>query len=132
MIAAGVDVNAIEPDGFHPPLHLAIEQSWEAIVGELIRAGAEVNRPHPTTRTPFGGEWTPLVHAIDVASDAASQLGKPPEEVEVWLVELLLRAGAVPAESAFEAARAYYNAKALKLLEQYGSRPKDCNAIHQD
>jgi ankyrin repeat protein len=110
MIAAGADVNAPNEEGQQPPLHLAIEQQWSQIVLRLIEAGADVNLA-------VGEDWTPLVHAIDIESDVASQAGKPPDEVSTELVELLLNFGAKPTERAFILASAYRNEKALKLLK---------------
>lgn len=110
LLAAGADPNAPTEEGFPPPLHLAIEQQWVEIVRRLIAAGAAVNRDH-------GQGWTPLAHAIDIESDAASQAGLPPEAVSTELVELLLAAGAEPTERAFELSAAYNNHKARSLLE---------------
>jgi ankyrin repeat protein len=99
-------------DGPHdPPLHQAIEHQRVEIVRRLIAAGAAVNRDP-------GDGWTPLAHAVDIESDAASQAGVPPEAVSTELVELLLAAGAVPTGRVFELATAYRNDKALALLEQ--------------
>jgi ankyrin repeat protein len=111
MIAAGIDVNAPSENGRQPPLHLAIEQQRPEIVRRLIAAGAEVNGD-------LGRAWTPLAHAIDIESDAASQAGRSPDEVSTELVELLLAAGALPTERAFELAESYGNHKVLSLLRR--------------
>ncbi len=116
MIAAGADVNAAEADGHPLPLHLAIEQQWIEIVQRLIAAGAEVNRD-------LGHGWrTPLVHAIDIESDAAAQKFQEPGHASTEPTELLLAAGAVPTEEAFQVARDYGNGRALALLERYAGR----------
>lgn len=108
LIRSGVDVNAADGPGW-PPLHGAIEHQWVEIVRLLVAAGAAVNRDP-------GDGWTPLVHAIDIESDAASQAGLPAEDVSTEPVELLLAAGAVPTERAFELAAAYRNRKAHELM----------------
>jgi ankyrin repeat protein len=109
-IRAGVDVNAA--DGHRqPPLHLAIEQMEVAIARRLIEAGAEVNRD-------LGRGWTPLVHAVDIESDAACQAGLSPDQVTTALTELLLASGAIPTDRAVELARDYGNHRALALLDQ--------------
>jgi hypothetical protein len=119
MIAAGADVRVIETDMYSPPLHLAIEQEWLPIVASLIRAGADVNAPHPDMRTGSGGKCTPLIHAIDIACDAASQAGRTPDEVDTGLIELLLQSGAVPTPGAFEMAKSYRNDKVAALLHRF-------------
>jgi ankyrin repeat protein len=107
-IRAGIDVNAA--DGHRPPpLHLAIEQMEVEIVRRLIAAGAELNHD-------LGEGWTPLVHAVDIESDAAWQAGLTPDQVSTALMELLLASGAVPTNRAIELAREYGNHKALALL----------------
>jgi ankyrin repeat protein len=116
MIAAGADVNAPGAEDLPTPLHLAIEQQWIEIVQRLIAAGADVNRDTPVC---FG---TPLAHAIDIESDAASQRYGEPGHESTELTALLLAAGAVPTEKAFETARAYGNQRALALLERYARR----------
>jgi ankyrin repeat protein len=113
MIADGADVNAADLPR-HPPLHLAIEQQWIEIVRRLIDAGAEINRA-------LEGGWTPLVHAIDIESDAAGQVHSEPGHESTALTAMLLEAGAVPTERAIEVARSYNNRKALALLSRYGS-----------
>jgi hypothetical protein len=95
---------------------MAIEQPWPEIVRRLIAAGADVNR-YP------GSDWgTPLAHAIDVESDAAWQRFDDRDRASTELTELLLAAGAVPAEEAFEKAQMYGNRRALALLERYFQR----------
>ena len=68
----------------------------------------------------FGGPgWTPLVHAIDIESDAAWQAHYETGHESTELTELLLASGAVPTKRAFEVAEGYGNQKALALLRQY-------------
>ena len=67
LIAAGADVNATAPDAQWPPLHLAIEQLHRDIVLVLLSAGAALEFDVDGTGA------TPLVHAIDIESDAAWQ-----------------------------------------------------------
>jgi hypothetical protein len=94
---------------------LAIEQQWIEIVRRLIAAGADINRN-------FAEGWgTPLVHAIDIESDAASQQFQEPGHESTELTELLLGAGAIVTEEAFEIARRYGNRRALALLERYAT-----------
>lgn len=107
-IVAGADVNAADALR-DPPLHLAIEQQWIEIVRHLIKAGAEINRD-------LGDGWTPLVHAIDVESDGAWQTRHESGHQSTELTEILLAAGAIPTERAFEVAHNYGNHKALNLL----------------
>ena len=111
MLDAGADPNATYEEHRWPPLHLAIEQQRTEIASKLLGAGAAINEY-------VGQGWTPLAHAIDIESDAASQAGLSPDEVSTELVELLLAAGAKPTERAFELARAYNNHKAMLLLQQ--------------
>lgn len=111
MIAAGADVNA--PDNPRdPPIHVAIEQEWLPIVRRLIEAGALINRD-------LREGWTPLVHAIDIESDGAWQAHHETGHESTELTEVLLAAGAIPTERAFEIARNYDNRKALALLSKY-------------
>ena len=110
LLMAGADPNATDEDRW-PPLHLAIEQQLVTIARRLIAAGTAVNRD-------LGQGWTPLAHAIDIESDAASQAGLPPDAVSTDLVELLLASGAEPTERAFELATTYSNHKARSLLER--------------
>jgi ankyrin repeat protein len=113
MIAAGADVNAAD-EPHDPPLHLAIEQQWTEVVRRLIQAGANVNRD-------LGNGWSPLVHAIDIESDAASQAGRLPDEVSTELVALLLAAGARPTEEAAAGPlRAELRERTLVLAHQLG------------
>src|SRR3954470_24717774 len=101
LIAEGVEVNACH-EPHCPPLFQAVEHQQAEIARRLIAAGADINRD-------AGQGWTPLAHAIDSESDAASQAGLPPESVATELVELLLAAGAKPTARAFELAAAYCN-----------------------
>lgn len=110
LIAAGADVNAAHEPHW-PPLFQAIEHQRVEIARRLIAAGADVNRD-------AGGGWTPLVHAIDIESDAAWQAHQEVGYESTELTALLLAAGAVPTERAFEMAQAYSNRRALSLLEQ--------------
>jgi ankyrin repeat protein len=109
LIADGADVNVADLPHM-PPLHLAIEQMWLEIVRRLIAAGADVNK-----RREDG--WTPLMHAIDIESDSASQLGKAPN---TELTKLLLDAGATPTHEAIELAKRYCNRQAESLLSRFG------------
>jgi ankyrin repeat protein len=120
MIAEGADVNVAD-DPHQPPLHLAIEQQWIEIVRCLIDAGAEINQS-------LEGGWTPLVHAIDIESDAAWQANHETGHESTELTELLLAAGAEPTKQAFEIARRYDNRKATALLEGY-RRPDEPGAV---
>lgn len=115
LIAAGVDVNAIALTAHQPPLHLAIEHQRVGIVRRLLAAGAAVNRD-------LGQGWTPLVHAIDIESDAAWQAHYETGHESTELTELLLAAGAAPTARAFEVAEGYGNRKALELLRQYAGQ----------
>jgi ankyrin repeat protein len=119
MLAAGADPNATHGD-HQPPLHLAIEQMWVEVARRLVAAGAEVNRDD-------GQGWTPLVHAIDIESDAAWQSHHEAGRETTALTELLLAAGAVPTGRAYEVARRYENQKALVLLGRYErpAQPRD-------
>ncbi|MBL8796288.1 MAG: ankyrin repeat domain-containing protein, partial [Planctomycetia bacterium] len=96
MIAAGVDVNAAD-NPRDPPIHLAIEQQWMPIVRRLIEAGADIHKE-------LSDGWSPLVHAIDIESDAASQAHDELGHESTELTELLLAAGAVPTARAVEIA----------------------------
>ena len=111
FIATGGDVNAIAEGRFSPPLYYAIEQMHVEIARRLIAAGADINYD-------LGQGQTAVFHAIDIESDCASQRGLPPNETSTELTELLLAAGAIPTEEAFQLARAYDNRQALSLLEQ--------------
>jgi ankyrin repeat protein len=111
-IDAGADVNTIPNDDDWPPLHIAIEHQAITIVRRLIAAGAEVNRD-------LGRGWTPLVHAIDIESDAAWQAHHETDRASNVLTSLLLAAGAGATHQAFELAEHYGNRKALTLLRQY-------------
>lgn len=111
MIAAGADVNAAD-DPRDPPIHLAIEQEWLPIVRRLIEAGAQINRD-------LREGWTPLVHAIDIESDGAWQAHHETGHESTELTELLLAAGAIPTDRAFEIASNYDNRKAQALLFKY-------------
>jgi hypothetical protein len=122
-IACGADVNAVPASGHQPPLHTAIEHQRVGIVRRLIAAGASLNWELTMPGWDFGGEgWTPLVHAIDIESDAAWQAHDETGHETTELTELLLAAGAIPTKRAFEVAKGYDNQKALALLRQYGSR----------
>ena len=121
-IAAGADVNAFPPSGHPPPLHVAIEHQRVEIVRRLIAAGAMVNRELSTHGWVQGQGWTPLVHAIDIESDAAWHAHHETGHETTDLTELLLAAGALPTQRAFEVAEGYDNQKALALLRHYEGR----------
>jgi ankyrin repeat protein len=111
MIGAGVDVNeASVPRRL--PIHLAIEQQHLGILRLLIRAGADIHLD-------LGDGWTPLVHAIDIESDAAWQHHQEPGRESTDLTELLLSEGARPTAEALKAAEEYNNLRALALLRKY-------------
>jgi ankyrin repeat protein len=114
-IVAGADVNALPVGGYQPAIHVAIEHQRIEMVRRLIAAGAFLNRD-------FGQGWTPLVHAIDIESDAAWQSHQETGHECTALTEILLAAGAVPIKRAFEVAEGYDNQKALTLLRRYESR----------
>ncbi len=112
MIAAGADVNAIEPGGHFPPLYLAVEHMDVAIARRLVQAGADVNHE-------LEDGWTPLAHAIDIESDAAWQAHYEAGHETTELCELLLAAGAIPTTRAFQVAEQYDNDKARRLLNAH-------------
>jgi len=113
-LAAGNDPNAIDYRGFSL-LHTAIEHGKLNIVELLLSAGAD-----PNIVDAFG--VTPLWHAIDSESDAASQLGT---ELFFEAVEFLLKAGAdlyaggTNGENALSAAHAWSDPKLWELLRKY-------------
>jgi hypothetical protein len=99
---------------------VAIEHQRVEIVRRLIAAGAFLNGELSMPGWDFGGPgWTPLVHAIDIESDAAWQAHYETGHESTELTELLLASGAVPTKRAFEVAEGYGNQKALALLRQY-------------
>ena len=110
----GANVECFNENG-NTPLHLAIEQGEYEVVKTLLDLGAEVER-----RTACG-TWTPLLHAVDVVSDAAIQLCRPPDN---RLIRLLLDHGAnvrqrcSDGETAIELARKYLNPEAEKMLRE--------------
>jgi ankyrin repeat protein len=119
-IAAGADVNALPASGHQPPLHVAIEHQRVEMVRRLVAAGALLNRELSMPGWDFGGKgWTPLVHAIDIESDAAWQAHHETGHESTELTELLLTSGAIPTKRAFEIAEGYGNQKALELLRRY-------------
>jgi hypothetical protein len=119
-IAHGADVNAMPSGGHQPPLHVAIEHQRVEIARRLIAAGARLNGELSMLGWDFGGPgWTPLVHAIDIESDAAWQAHHETGHESTELTELLLASGAVPTRRAFEIAEGYGNQKALALLRRY-------------
>jgi ankyrin repeat protein len=77
---------------------LAIEQRWIEIARCLIEAGADVNQERDTG-------WTPLVHAIDIESDAAWQTRYETGRESMELTALLLAAGAASTDRAVEVAK---------------------------
>lgn len=122
-LADGADVNALPASGHQPPLHTAIEHQRVGIVRRLIAAGALLNGELSMSGWDFGGPgWTPLVHAIDIESDAAWQAHYETGHESTELTELLLASGAVPTKRAFEIAEGYDNQKALALLRRYAGQ----------
>lgn len=113
FIAEGADVNAADSPR-DPPLHLAIEQQFLEIARCLIEAGAVLDRPSK-------GGWTPLVHAIEIESDAAWQRHHEVGHESTELTALLLGAGAEPTDLAIEVAEGYDNRRALELLKRHGA-----------
>lgn len=113
MMAAGADVNTAD-EPHDPPIHLAIEQEWLPIVRRLVEAGALINRD-------LRDGWTPLVHAIDIESDGAWQAHHETGHGSTELTELLLEAGAIPTDRAFQIARNYDHRRALDLLDKYSN-----------
>ena len=90
-IAAGADVNAFPGGGHQPPLHVAIEHQRVEIIRCLIAAGALLNGELSMPDWDFGGPgWTPLVHAIDIESDAAWQAHHETGHESTELTALLL------------------------------------------
>lgn len=83
-IAFGADVDCFQVNG-NTPLHLASEQGCFEIAELLLQSGALVDK---RTR---GGFWTPLVHAVDMACDAAIQCQSTPDN---RIIELLIEYGA--------------------------------------
>jgi ankyrin repeat protein len=84
LVTTGANVECFDKCG-DTPLHLAIENLHVDVVRVLLDSGADVNR-----RT-ASGYWTPLAHAADSVSDAASQLSQAPDNE---LIRLLVRHGA--------------------------------------
>jgi ankyrin repeat protein len=84
LASHGADLEAYNENG-NTPLHLAIENAGCEVVRTLLELGADVNR---RTRDGF---WTPLIHAVEVESDAAIQLQKPADN---RVIQLLLEYGA--------------------------------------
>ena len=113
MIVAGADVNATLPDSGWSPLHVAIEHQHRIVVDVLIAAGASV------TFDVDGSGLTPLIHAIDIESDAAWQRYHEPNRASVELTEIVLRAGAPPTSEAVALAERYGNLCAVGLLRRY-------------
>lgn len=118
-IAVGADVNAIPASGHQPPIHVAIEHQRVEIGRCLIASGANLNRELLMLGWNLGQGWTPLVHAIDIESDAAWQAYYEMGHESTILTELLLASGALPTKLAFEVAEGYDNQKALALLRQH-------------
>ncbi|HEV7300942.1 MAG TPA: ankyrin repeat domain-containing protein [Tepidisphaeraceae bacterium] len=86
LVEEGADLRAYSDGGLNA-LHAAIENNQLQTVELLLQLGADVEQ---TTRD---GWFTPLLHAIEVSSDAASQL----EQARSGdMIDLLLRHGASP------------------------------------
>ena len=100
------------PAPLPPPLFGAVEHQRIEEIRLLLAMGADVN-------CDLGGGWTPLVHAIDIESDATWQAHHEPDRESTELTELLLAAGAVPTEEAFAIAGRYQNRRAVELLVRY-------------
>jgi len=118
LIRLGAEVNGCREDG-HSPLHLAIEQLYDEIVELLLDAGADIER-----RDEDGG-WTPLIHAVDIVSDASTQGERPPDNK---LVSLLISRGADLAartskgRTALSVARRYSNDETARVLLAAGAQ----------
>lgn len=89
LLDEGCDIEGTAEHG--TPLHAAVENGRPDVVRFLIDRGADVNG-----RGASGG-WTPLLHAVDAACDAASQmsLNDPPADA-TEVIQLLLERGADP------------------------------------
>ena len=111
MLGAGAAPDEVGPESVYSPFELAIEHGQVEIARRLIAAGADVN----------GNDGSPLVHAIDAESDAASQLYDDVSKASSEMIELLLAAGAAPTARAFQVANGYGNEKALALLRRYAA-----------
>ncbi|HWE92975.1 MAG TPA: ankyrin repeat domain-containing protein [Tepidisphaeraceae bacterium] len=113
----GADVDCYNRNG-NTPLHLAIEQEHFETVLALLDCGADIER-----RTELG-DWTPLLHAVDIASDAAIQCNRRPDH---RIIALLLVRGADPnqrasrGESALMLAKEYRNREAERMLRVAGA-----------
>lgn len=116
LYSLGADIECFNEIG-NNPLHLAIEQADYDLVKMLLDLGADVDR-----RTRDGG-WTPLIHAVEVASDAAIQLSRPPDN---RMIQLLLEHGADARQrssdgaTALDVAKGFINHEAVKILRDAG------------
>jgi len=118
LCAIGADLECYNDMG-NTPLHLAIEQCDLEIVKILLERGADPNR------TDRSRSWTPLGHAVDSVSDAASQLGRAPDN---RIIQVLLQNGADVTVRDFHGwtplfvARKYLNVEAQELLHEAGAK----------
>ena len=114
----GANIECFNDNG-NTPLHLAIEQGNYEAVNTLLELGADIER-----RTRLG-DWTPLLHAVEVVSDAAIQLRRPADN---RLIRLLLDYGAdvhqrcLDGDSAIGLAREFTNAEAEEILREAGAK----------
>lgn len=120
LVALGADLESLDKLG-NTPLHLAIENLNVEVVRVLIEAGADVNKKTAD------GSWTPLAHACDAVSDAASQLNKTPDNE---LLRLLVAHGADVDSPTWqgltplELLGSYLNKEAEAILMAAGARRK--------
>ncbi len=84
LVASGIDVNALDGDGFSA-LHLAVQENHKDMVRALLDYGATVD-----VKDGYGN--TPLMRALD-SCYAAMAMGMPDPGA---IIKMLLQAGADP------------------------------------
>jgi ankyrin repeat protein len=84
LIASGIDVNALDGEGFSP-LHFAVQENHKDMVRTLLDYGATVD-----LKDKYGN--TPLMRALDPCY-AAMAMGMPDPGA---IIKMLLQAGADP------------------------------------